>query len=893
MENFTPHSHSLDYLMDLLKAKHKGLSFEEIKVRREKYGSNIIPEEKGIGLIRIFINQFLNPLIYVLLAAAIISFYIGDLSDAIFIGVVLLTNAFIGTFQEYSANKSAAMLKKIVPQIATVIRDSKEISINSEDLVPGDIVILIAGDKIPADIRLISSKQLTIDESILTGESAAVTKNPDALIEEDAVIGERINMAYAGTVVTRGRGVGVVVNISGAMEIGRIAKTVQMNSENKPPLLIRIEKLASRITVATLIIISLLFIVYALKHGISNDLFLIAVALAVSAIPEGLPAAITIALAVGMRRMAKSNVIVRKLVSVESLGSCTLIASDKTGTLTINKLTIRKILLPDNSEFDVTGEGLGLKGEIKQLFGSESQENKDRLTKLCRAGLLANEGAIHEVNNEIIHSGDMVDIAFLILARKFGLTIDEVKNFHIRQDIIPYEPENGFCATSNLVGGNKHIFVKGSAESILKMCKSTYNNNLLEVDKILKQVEKLAGDGYRVIALAEGEALNGDLEIKDNLKNLTFLGLVGMIDPLRPEAIYAVAQCKEAGIEVVMITGDHPATAFSIAKKIGIADTKNNIITGAEISEIKEDSELDNIIKNKTVFARIDPFQKSRIVSSFIRNGHYVAVTGDGVNDAPALKMAHVGVSMGKHGTDLARESSGIILTDDNFASIVKGVKEGRVVYNNIRKVVFMVISTGISEIVLFLLSLIYNLPMPLLAVQLLWLNLVTNGVQDVALAFERAEGNELKKKPRLPTESVFDKLMLERVGICALLMGILAFMCFSYFHHSGYTVDESRNMTLLLMVLFENVQVLNSRSETISLFKQKFFRNSFLIFGLISAQLIHIISMYIPAMQNILHIKPVSIPEWLFLLSVSLCVLVASELHKYVMLASNSSTKG
>ncbi len=867
------HSLSKEEIFTELATQATGISSSEAEKRLKQCGHNILPEKKLPGILIIFLSQFLSPLIYVPLAASVVSIFLKDYRDAFFIFIVLFINSVIGAIQEYSAQKSALALKKIIPRNTMVLRNGRAITIPAANLVQGDIVVITSGDKIPADIRLISSNGLTVDESMLTGESVAIAKDSEAMISESATIGDRLNMLFAGTIATHGRATGMVVATGNKMEIGSIAISVADTEEVQPPLVQRVEKLSLRITFMTLAIILFIFVFEIIKKGFSTEIFAIAVALAVSAIPKGLPVAITVALAIGMQRIAKVGVIIRKLVSVETLGSCTFIASDKTGTLTINKLTAKKIILPDGKKFEVEGEGMEVNGNITSLTGHDKEE----LEELCHAGFLANEAALHFQDGEWKHTGDMVDVAFLVLAKKYGLVLEEEKKMHPQHDDIPYEPENGFSASINIKDGIPNIYVKGSVEKLQGMCSN------IDKEEILRQADKLASEGYRVLGLASGtlERIPDEDFSEAHLKGLRFLGMVGMIDPLRPEAKAAVEQCYNAGIEVAMITGDHPATAFAIARELGLCKNKGQVITGKILSEIRTERDFDELIKNTRVFARISPGQKEQIIKSLIRLGHFVAVTGDGINDAPALQAAHVGVAMGKHGTDVARETADIILTDDNFASIVHGIEKGRIVYNNIRKVVFMVMSTGVSEVLLFLLALFAGLPMPLLAVQLLWLNLITNGVQDVALAFEPREGDELKQKPRPPKEPIFNRLMIERIAISAIFMSIISFLIFNWMLRHGYSVEASRNGVLLVMVIFENIQVLNSRSETKSIFRQRFFTNMLLIIGMITAQGLHMVAMYIPIFQDVLKIKPVSLKEWGILIVLSLVVLAISEVHK------------
>jgi len=751
----------------------QGLTSAQANELLKKHGKNILPQAKIPGIISIFFRQFLSPLIYILLFAALVSFALGDASDAFFILLVLFMNSFIGTIQEYSAQKAASSLKNMVPEFTNLLRDGQKIRLESTQIAPGDIVFLESGDKVPADLKLHETKNLSIDESMLTGESVATSKSAESHQPH-----KKSDTAFAGTMVAHGRGIGEVIATATHTKLGKIAISVATPSLAKPPLMLRMEKFTLRLSIAVLIITAIIFLISWHRGGDMREMLMTAAALAVTAIPEGLPAVITITLAIGMRRMAANNVIIKKLLAVEALGSCTMIASDKTGTLTINKLTARKAVLPDGSLIDITGEE-NAKGKV--IVASDDKKDMAQFSELCLAGILTNEAILGDDGE---HKGDMVDVAFLMLGLKAGLKRNKLLAEYKEITTIPYESENGYSASINKYNGEDYIFVKGSPEKLLQICSKMLIKNTpksINKDDILKQVELLAQDGYRLIGVAKGSAKHKIPQ--ENLHDLTFLGLVGMIDPLRSESREAVELCKQAGIKVAMITGDHPITARAIAVDLGLCDKNSKVVSGADIKHASKlgHKALDKLVAKRMVFARIEPEQKQQIVESLMRQGHFVAVTGDGVNDAPALRHSHVGVAMGKRGTDVAKESADLIITDDDFASIVKGIHERRVIYNNIRKVIFMLISTGAAEIVLFILAIIAGLPLPLVATQLLWLNLVTNGIQDVAMAFEPGEGDELKQPPRKPTEPIFDRLMISRVVVNALFIGSMAFGAFQW----------------------------------------------------------------------------------------------------------------
>lgn len=882
----SPHAESADTVLSALNGSRHGLGRSDADARLVRYGRNTLPAAKPQRLPVIFLHQFTSPLIYVLLAAAVLSLLIREWSDAGFIAAVLLINALIGAWQEYSAQQAADALRKLVTAKTRVLRESETYLLDAEELVPGDIVLLESGDKVPADMRLLECRDLEVDESLLTGESLPVNKDEHILLEAATALGDRINMAFAGTLVGRGRGRGIVVNTGLNTFLGRIAADVLFKPAPKAPLQVRMDSFVHRVAIFVMVAALIMFGVAVLQGLPMGEMFLLAVALAVSVIPEGLPVALTVALAIGMHRMARRHVIVRRLLAVEALGSCTFIATDKTGTLTVNQLTTRRILFPKQDTWTVTGEGAVPEGRILTPRGAPANEEHILLERLCRTAILTNEGFLGRNDGEWKQQGDAVDVALLVMAHKAGMVREDAVNDFPELACIPYESERSFSASLNQLNEHQFAFVKGAYEKLLPMCSYMAlpgGDTPIDPSLIEAQANALATEGYRVLALASGEIrlAGGEVFSEEHLRGLSLNGLVGIIDPLRKEAKAAITACHGAGIKVAMITGDHPATALAIARELDLAQTLDQVVTGPQLRVAIERGEIDQLTPQTKVFARVGPHQKLHIVESLQRNGHFVAVSGDGVNDAPALRAAQVGVAMGKSGTDVARETASLVVTDDNFASIVAGVEEGRVAYANVRKVIFLLVSTGAAELVLFTLALLFGLPLPLIAVQLLWLNLVTNGIQDVALAFEPAEGDELSRRPRSPKEAIFNRLMIERVMVAAVVIGTVAFILFQWLLARGFSLDEARNGTLLLMVLFENVHVFNSRSETRSVLRHKLLGNKILLVGTLIAQLVHIGAMYTPWIKDVLHIQPVSPEHWLELLGFALTVLVAMELHK------------
>ena len=868
-----------------------GLSAEEAAEQLQRFGPNQLPAPKIAGPFEIFLRQFLSPFIYILLIAAIVSLIVNQIPSAVFIVAVLLLNASIGTAQELSAEKSAAALRGMVRGHARVIRDGEIATINVEDVVPGDQVLLSSGDRVPADLALHETDGLSVDESMLTGESLEVVKDANAQVVDDAPLGDRLNFGFAGSIVTHGRGRGLVMATGLDTTIGSIASHVTQRRVSEPPLMIRIRRFTYQVAAVIMMAIAALAALMLLHGGYeATAMIMMGIGLAVSTIPEGLPAALTVALAIGMRRMAANSVIIRKLVAVEALGSCTFICSDKTGTLTVNKLTIDSMLLPDGAEIKANGAGVG-PGEI---INTIDDATRSRLRELCVAGVLANESHLEYAGQTWRADGDIVDIAFLVFAKKLGLSLNSVRTERRRRLLIPYESEKAYSGSVNGEGAQATLYVKGSPEKIVAASTRMLSDGGVEpIDRQLieAQFEGLASKGFRVIALGKRVGVDFDRDggpdlAGDPLADLIFLGLAAMIDPVRPEAREAIRKCSDGGVEVAMVTGDHPATARAIGVELGLCDPDTTVITGAMIREAEAAGAeaLGKLIEPSRVFARIEPIQKEKIVETFMKAGHFVAVTGDGVNDAPAMRRANAGVAMGLSGTDVAKEAADLIITDDNFASIVAGVEQGRIVYNNIRKVVGLLIATGFSALLLFFLCVTAGLPMPLTAVQLLWLNLVANGVQDVALAFEPKEGDELQRSPRKPSEPIFERHIIEHVFVAGITMGLLAFAVFWSAHASGVSDQVARNLTLLMMVLFGNVHALSSRSETKSLFKMDPKANKVLMIAVPGALCVHLLAMHIPGLRNVLKIAPVDLVVFFKLLSIAIVFLAIEELHKVLL---------
>ncbi len=871
------HRKSAEEVYAGLESSPEGLSYEEVSKRVSKYGRNVLPTKKKITLLKIILNQFLSPLIYVLLAAAILALALKEYSDAGFIFLVLILNAVIGAYQEHKAEAKASALEDLIKIKAKVKRDDKTIVLDSEELVPGDVVILESGNKVPADIRIITENNLTAEEAILTGESLAINKHSKIIPEKEVAVAERFNMLFAGTTITTGRGTGLVVATALNTEIGKIASSLKELSIGKPPLVKRMEKFTRRISYIVLGASTFLGVLGYFSGIPLREIFFFVVAVAVSAIPEGLPIAMTVALSIGASRMAKRNVIIRKLTAVEGLGSCTFIATDKTGTLTVDQQTARSVVLPGPKAFKVTGEGYNGEGIIISPENNEVRTGDCvKLDDLLQAVTVCNEGELLKENSSWSYAGDPIDVALLSLSHKAYNTPKNILEKIKKISEIPFESERQYAAVYYQKEGSVQLMiaVKGAIEKIKEHLDPEQDLALLE------EAVHYAENGYRIIAVGGGP-VKKVLPVGE-LPSMDLLGFVTLIDPLRPEAAPAVEACHKAGIEVAMITGDHPATALAISREVGIAKNKEQLTTGAELNEIINQKEKFNeVLYSKRVFSRVSPQQKQHIVQSLRDAGHFIAVTGDGVNDAPALKTANIGVAMG-YGTDVAKDTSSIIITDNNFASIEAGIEEGRFTYSNLRKIIYLLISTGAAELVTIGLALAFMLPLPFLPVQLLWLNLVTNGIQDVALAFEKGEKKVMLMPPRKPDESIFDPLMIRQTLISATVISLLAFgLWYHLLNQLKWEEPVARNAVLMLMVLLQNFHTLNCRSERRSIFRIPLSNNYFLIYGILIAQGIHILALQVPFMQNLLSLYPIAGREWVLLFFTATLILMTMEVFK------------
>ena len=835
---------------------------------------------------KVVLHQFTSPLIYLLLIAGVITFLLHEYIDTGVILAVLLINAIIGFVQEMKAEESVRSLKKLMVARARVIRDGHEQEVAAADLVPGDLVLLASGARVPADLRLLQAFELRVDESMLTGESLPAEKKSAAITVENLVPADQTNMAFMGTAVVNGRGRGIVVATGRQTLLGGIAGEVHDIGQTKAPIQEKIDRFARTVGLLVIATSSLLFLMGWLLGNSVKDMFLTAVAAAVGAIPEGLPIVVTIAMAVGVSRMARQNAIIRKLPAVETLGSTTVICSDKTGTLTKNEMTVTR-LFDGEHDYEVTGSGYEPLGELL-CYGAPVQA-VGPLYHLLQIGLLCNESSLYQEEEGWKVDGDPTEAALIVSAMKGGLQVEAERLNWPRSALIPFESERAWMATLHQQKDASLILVKGAPERLFELCRL----DPPEREALSERTTAYAAEGMRVLALAwkrfagrKEELTEHDLE-----QGLLFAGLQAMIDPPRPEAIEAIKGCKRAGARVVMITGDHVITARAIAMELGIADSFSPVLTGSEL-EVMDDEELFRQVGQVAVFARVSPQHKLRITRQLVRKGEIVAMTGDGVNDAPALKAAHIGIAMGISGTDVAREASDMVLADDNFASIFSAVKEGRIVFDNLRKVVFFLIPTGVADLFSIVAAVALGLPLPFIPAQILWINLVTNGMQDVALAFEPAEKGLLDRPPRPRYESIFSKLLVQRTILVGAVITAGVILMFIRSLNGGASLEEARTVAVNTMVFFQFFQAWNSRSEIESVFSMNPLSNPILFYSMIAAFFAQLAVLYAPPLQWVFRTVPLSGRAWLEIVSVSSMVLIVVELDKWWRRRSRNTFK-
>jgi len=849
----------------------QGLSSEEVRRRQSKYGLNAIPKKKQKTPLELFLQQFTQPLVVILLIATVITALLQEWVDSSVIFGVVFVNAVIGFIQESKALKAIEALAKSVASEATVIRDGEKRRIPSVELTIGDVVLLQSGDKVPADLRLVQVRELQVDESSLTGESVPVIKQTDAL-DADTVLGDRSNMAYSSTLVTYGTGVGVVVAIGRNTEIGKINEMIAEANVLETPLTQSIARFSKVLLYVILSLAALTFVVGLVRGERWVDMFMAAVALAVAAIPEGLPAAVTITLAIGVARMAKRNAIIRKLPAVETLGSASVICSDKTGTLTQNQMTVQKIYA-GSKLYSVTGVGYEPSGQFMHGEQAVSATENQALKETLICGLLCNDSNLIFVDGQWKIEGDPTEGALIVSAQKAGFTRKTLLSHLPRVDTIPFESAYQYMATlhARQEMNDTVVYVKGSVERLLARAQSALSDTgelaTLDAKRILQQADMLASQGLRVLAFAYKifDRSKTTLSHADISDGLIFLGLQAMIDPPRPEAIEAVAACQSAGIRVKMITGDHELTALAIAQRLGIASpqaTMDSVINGKTLTTLPEE-QLPEVVEKTSVFARVAPGDKLRLVKALQKKGYIVAMTGDGVNDAPSLKQANIGIAMGIAGTDVAKETADMILTDDNFATIEAAVEEGRNVYDNLVKFITWTLPTNFGEGLVILASVVAGLTLPILPVQLLWINMTTAILLGLMLAFEPKEPGIMNRPPREPNEPILTTSLVVRIIIVGTLLCVGALLFFELALQNGRTDAEARTIAVNIFVLGELFYLFNCRSLRYSMFKIGLFSNPLIWLGVSGMLALQVLYTYLPFMNVAFQSAPLTLADW------------------------------
>jgi len=881
------HNLTVEEALKNVDSTRSGLSEEKAKERLQKYGPNELMEKGKRPAILIFLRQFASPLIYILLAAALIEFVVMQKpTDASVILAVVFLNAIIGFVQESRAERAMEALKRLAVPYAKVLRHGAVTKISASHLVPGDVVILEAGDKIPVDARLIEAASLSVDESILTGESVAVEKFAGA-IEGEATIADMGNMAHMGCAVVNGRGVAVVTATGMNTEIGKITTQVQETKPPPTPLQRNVAKLGRYIGILVLGIIGGLILIGVIKGYSFEEMFTLAIAAAVSAIPEGLLVMVTVVLALGMRRMAKRHALIRKLTAVETMGAVTAICSDKTGTLTESEMTLRQVYLSSRT-IEITGAGYRPEGEFLengQKLDPQSDEGlllALRISALCNDSTLKSDGAEHQL------LGDPTEGALLVAALKAGLNQKILQEEQPRLAELPFLSEKRYMATLHSCQDGKAVtYVKGSVDRVLAMSRQILENGMVremtpeKMAELEKKNVEMASKALRVMALAYAKCAPAPEQLShEHLDGaLTLVALVGMIDPPRQEAKKAIADCKRAGIKVMMITGDQKVTAVAIAEELGLPPGET--VTGLELAQMS-DEQLSDRIERISVFARVEPIHKLRIVNAMKTKGYTVAVTGDGVNDGPALRAADIGIAMGIKGTDVAREASDMVLTDDNFASIVAAVEEGRVIFSNIRRSVFYLLSTSMGELFTWITAILLGIPLPVVAVQILWINLVTDGVCTIPLGLEPKHRNVLEEPARRAKAGIVYKGMLARIAFIALFMSIGTLLIFRW-ELPRVGLDEARTIAFCMLVAFQWFNALNARSDQQSLFKLGVFSNRLLLAAIGLAVLLQVMVIYATPFQKLFYTVPLDLGDWGVVVFMAFGLLVIEEVRKLI----------
>jgi Ca2+-transporting ATPase len=884
------HSAETDKVLETLNSdKGKGLSDKDVKERTEKYGRNEIPNGKKQSWFVRLLLQFHNVLIYVLMVAAVITALMDHWVDTWVILTVVIINALIGFVQEGKAEQALESIRQMLSLDAVVLRNGKKQTIEAEALVPGDIVLLKSGDKVPADIRLVETKDFRVEESPLTGESTTVEKNSEP-VDEKSIIGDQLSMAFSGTVVVYGKATGVVVRIGAETELGRINQMLSSVEKITTPLLQQIEKFGKWLSVVILLGTGAFFLFgYYFRDYSLSELFLASIGLVVAAIPEGLPAIMTITLAIGVQRMAKRNAIIRRLPSVETLGAVNVICSDKTGTLTRNEMTAKTIITAEKI-YAIEGSGYNPEGQFSVGDKRVNPEEDKVLWQLLRTARVCNNAEIDkDENGNWMLTGTPTEGALLTMSYKAGL-----KGYNPeRIDTIPFESDHKYMASLNTVDNEKIVFMSGAPERILELCDKQYTEGGGEaIDCVYweKRMVEAAGEGQRLLGLAFNIADKNRSEIaKEDLeKRKIFLGIVGIIDPPRDEAIEAIKECRSAGVKVKMITGDHAITAMAIGKQIGIGNGEKSL-TGKELEEMSDD-EMRRVVDEYDIYARTSPEHKLRLVTALQENGMLCAMTGDGVNDAPALKKANIGIAMGIKGTEVTKDASEMVLADDNFATIVNAIEEGRTVYDNIRKALLFILPTNGAEALVLMSAILLGSVMPITPAQILWVNMVTAITLALALSFEPMESNVMERSPRGAGESILGKLFIWRITFVSVIIGALTLGVFNFLKNNGLDDAAARTIAVNTLVAGQLFYLFNCRKIENPAFGKGFFNNKY-AFG--AAGVLIILQMgfvYLPFMNTFFGTQAIAASYWLYPLAAGVLVFLLVELEKSIILRFNSA---
>lgn len=881
-----------DVLNELKTDLSNGLSNKEAAKRLEEYGRNELEEQSKKSFISKLIAQFADFLIIILLVAAGISAFVGEREDALVILAIVIINAILGIYQEGKAERSVEALQKLSAPNAKVIRDGNLLTLPAAEIVPGDVVALEAGDIIPADIRLLESSNMKVEEASLTGESVPVEKDAKAQIAGNVGIGDRHNMGFSSTIVTYGRGRGVVVGTGHNTEIGNIATKIQTYDDEDTPLQAKLTQLGKVLGTLTIAICIVVFLVGLLQGRQVLKMLLTSISLAVAAIPEGLPAIVTIVLSIGMNRMASKNAIVKKLLAVETLGATSVICSDKTGTLTQNEMTVVKAYV-DDKILDVEGGGYDPVGDVKCDNRKIHMNSMPNLRNLVSIGTLANDAQLDNSSGTYKIIGDPTEGAIITFAGKLGQTAEQLNMIYPRVEELPFDSSRKMMTTfhSNYIDGKIVSFTKGAPDIVISKCtKIALNGKIVDFnkelkDKVLSVNTKFARSALRVLSMAYKTwncvPEHPSFDLVEN--EMIFVGLVGMIDPARPEVKESIKLCKNAGIETVMITGDYKETAYAIAKDLGMVESESQAMMGKELDRYT-DEELREVVKKTKVYARVSPEHKVKIVTALKENGQITSMTGDGVNDALALKKADIGVAMGITGTDVAKNTAEVILTDDNFATIVNAVEEGRIIFSNIKKFVFFLLSCNIGEILLVFVSILIGWEVPLIPIQLLWLNLVTDSFPAMALGVENAEPGIMNQPPRNTSEPILDKGMLGGIvfqAVAIAFASLLSYYWAARMYGIGSGLIHVRSVVFATLITAELLRAFSSRSQTYTLFKIGLFTNIRMIQAVFVSFALTVLVLYMPVFNEIFDVMPLTMHDWEIVLAFSFIPMIVGELYK------------